>query len=450
MKTRTRRLASWRRSLSALTVIAIVALLSSCAHFNPPEPEPKREAPVAEKKPSKLAEPPPPSSLYAWYGTEGYVSNIEVSINEQKARFYSGDKEVGWTTVASGVRSYPTPTGSFAVIEKVKHKKSNLYGKIYNKDGKLVKRNAKMGVHAIPTGGHFKGAPMPYFLRLTNDGIGMHAGPIPKPGHRASHGCIRMPKEFAPILYNHVDLGTVVTIKGNGPTYASYLAKQRRSTPKPATAAITRTTPPQTPTADATPPLAATGNDAGPRSASASDRTAATPRAAALNPPLAATATPRPPESSAAAAPGNTLTGGSAPSWNPMAGFATPSVGIPGVPAYPPTHGVTSFSPMGSEVTTAPTATTSAGPSVFPATTAPDVSEATSSSTDDSSRAPTPVAAPPAPETTRRSAFASVEKTTDASVSPATTTGQKQSPPDPVAPPTETAEGTKQRQDLDP
>ncbi len=232
---------AWTRALAA---VAIAAMLSSCAHLNPTEPGPAPEPePVAQKKPPpKPMKPPPPSKLYEWWGKD-YVSRIEISINEQKARFFSGDELVGWTTVASGVHKYPTPTGSFAIIEKVQNKESNLYGKIYNKNGKLVRRGAKMGVHPVPVGGRFKGAPMPYFLRLTNDGIGLHAGPIPRPGNRASHGCIRMPKQFAPVLYNHVDIGTEVAIKGNGPSYGDYLAKQRRSAPRPTKTAVAKTTP---------------------------------------------------------------------------------------------------------------------------------------------------------------------------------------------------------------
>jgi hypothetical protein len=233
--------ATWKPPLAAVVAIASSMLLASCAGLYPlnlsqkPAPEPV----VAEKKPPPPPEPikpPPPSRLYEWKGSDDYISRIEISINEQKARFYRGDKEVGWTTVASGLVKRPTPVGSFAVMEKVQDKRSNLYGRIYNKNGKLVKRNADLDVDSIPAGGRFEGASMPYFLRLTGDGIGMHAGPIPHPGRRASHGCIRMPKKFAPILYRYVSVGTPVTIKGNGPSYASYLSKQRKSAPKRAPA----------------------------------------------------------------------------------------------------------------------------------------------------------------------------------------------------------------------
>jgi lipoprotein-anchoring transpeptidase ErfK/SrfK len=52
---------------------------------------------------------------------------------------------------------------------------------------------------------------MTNFMRLTNDGIGMHAGFLP--GYPASHGCIRMPEHMSEIFFNNVNLGTPVTIE---------------------------------------------------------------------------------------------------------------------------------------------------------------------------------------------------------------------------------------------
>jgi lipoprotein-anchoring transpeptidase ErfK/SrfK len=186
-------------------------------------------------KPEPLPDPEPAkkTKLYEWSGQGRAVTRVVVNVDEQKARFYEGDKEVGWTTVASGVSKYPTPVGTFSVQEKVANKESNLYGKIYGKGGQLINSNAKVGKTPIPEGARFDGADMPYFLRLTGDGIGMHAGPIPKPGRPASHGCIRMPKAFAPIAFRHVGVGTQVSIVGKGPSYPAYLAQQRASAPRP-------------------------------------------------------------------------------------------------------------------------------------------------------------------------------------------------------------------------
>jgi len=220
------------KATAAILVISAAVVLSACAQLQLPKsqleaPKVVEQAPTPELPPPE-APPPEPKALYQWYGDGRSVSHIEVNVDKQKAVFYAGPHEIGWATVASGVRSNPTPTGRFAVSEKVADKRSNLYGKIYNSRGKLVRRNAERGVHPIPAGGRFEGAKMPYFLRLTNDGIGMHAGPIPRPGRPASHGCIRLPSGMAPVLFKHVAVGTPVSIVGSGPSYTSYLASQQR------------------------------------------------------------------------------------------------------------------------------------------------------------------------------------------------------------------------------
>ncbi len=51
---------------------------------------------------------------------------------------------------------------------------------------------------------------MPYMQRLTAKGVAMHAGNLP--GYPASHGCIRLPRAFAQLLYGVTELGTPVMI----------------------------------------------------------------------------------------------------------------------------------------------------------------------------------------------------------------------------------------------
>ena len=102
-------------------------------------------------------------------------------------------------------------------MEKQQHKSSNRYGVIVNAAGEVVDGSATAGRERIPAGGRFVGAPMPYWMRLTGYGIGMHAGPIPNPGMPASHGCIRLPQDLAARLFEVVDVGTKVTIRGSAP-----------------------------------------------------------------------------------------------------------------------------------------------------------------------------------------------------------------------------------------
>jgi lipoprotein-anchoring transpeptidase ErfK/SrfK len=142
---------------------------------------------------------------------------VKIVLSEQKAYLYRGGQEAGWTYLASGTASHPSPTGTFRVIEKKADKSSNLYGIIVNSAGNVVDWDAKAGRESVPRGGRFIGAPMPYWMRLTSRGVGMHAGAIPQPGYPASHGCIRLPKEMAAKLFEVVKVGTPVTITGRAP-----------------------------------------------------------------------------------------------------------------------------------------------------------------------------------------------------------------------------------------
>jgi hypothetical protein len=191
-----------------LTAVLLVLGLSSCVHRAPEPPPPPPEDPAK------------PKPLYEWRG-DGVpgAKSVKIDIDQQKAFLYREGEEVGWTTIASGIYSHPTPTGNFKVLEKTVTKRSNLWGKIYNESGKVSVADAKAGRDSVPEGGRFEGASMPYWMRLTGDGIGMHQGPIPRPGKRASHGCIRVHSGFVKTLFAFVDIGTPVAVVGDGPRW---------------------------------------------------------------------------------------------------------------------------------------------------------------------------------------------------------------------------------------
>ena len=67
-------------------------------------------------------------------------------------------------------------------------------------------------VDSAPSGTRYVGAPMKWFMRLTNGGVGMHVGILP--GYPASHGCIRLPSNIAPLIYAKVKTGTPVVVEG--------------------------------------------------------------------------------------------------------------------------------------------------------------------------------------------------------------------------------------------
>lgn len=138
---------------------------------------------------------------------------VTIDLSEQAAHIHRGDELIGRIRVATGKPGHRTPTGSFTIIEKTRDKRSNLYGKILDSQGAVVIADADSRRHSPPPGGKFVGAAMPYWMRLTNSGIGMHAGPIPRPGEPASHGCIRMPPGMVQRLFAEAPIGTPVEIR---------------------------------------------------------------------------------------------------------------------------------------------------------------------------------------------------------------------------------------------
>lgn len=165
-----------------------------------------RETQIAEKE-------TPEHRIYRW-DDDGGSGRVKVRINltTQRAYFTRGGRPIGWSYVATGKEGRDTPAGTFHITEKIVDKYSNRYGWIENAYGHTIDDDASPG-DPVPSGARYVAAPMPYWMRLTSYGIGMHAGIIPRPGTPASHGCIRLPKPLAPLLFNAVDIGTPVVIE---------------------------------------------------------------------------------------------------------------------------------------------------------------------------------------------------------------------------------------------
>jgi hypothetical protein len=106
---------------------------------------------------------------------------VMISLATQRAIVYRNGVPIGVSTVSTGKDGHETPTGIFTILQKKVEHVSNLYD-----------------------------APMPYMQRLTWDGIALHAGALP--GYPASHGCIRLPLEFAKRLYGVTRLGLTVVV----------------------------------------------------------------------------------------------------------------------------------------------------------------------------------------------------------------------------------------------
>jgi lipoprotein-anchoring transpeptidase ErfK/SrfK len=117
--------------------------------------------------------------------------------------------------VASGKRSHPTPSGKFAIRSKKQNYHSNLYGKIMDVEGNVLVADADTRRDVLPEGATFSGATMPYWMRLTDTGVGLHVGHVP--GRPASHGCVRLKREAASKIFALVKAGTPVVIAESAP-----------------------------------------------------------------------------------------------------------------------------------------------------------------------------------------------------------------------------------------
>ena len=134
---------------------------------------------------------------------------IQISLSKQRVYLMVGGKVAIDSPISSGKRKGWTPMGEFMILEKDPNHQSNLYGDFVDNAGRVV-RSGVSGKIAIPNGAHFRGASMKFFMRLTPEGVGMHAGYLP--GYPASHGCIRLPLEAAKLIYSKVAVNTPVTV----------------------------------------------------------------------------------------------------------------------------------------------------------------------------------------------------------------------------------------------
>ncbi len=144
----------------------------------------------------------------------GGKPRIVIDLEQQRAYFYRGDTIVGVSIVSTGREGYDTPPGDFRITQKDMAHVSSIYGDYVDRSGQVVMENVDLTKDRPPRGTIFRGAPMPYFLRI-HGGIGMHAGYLP--GYPASHGCIRLPKQMAVHFFQNAAVGTPVVIRQESP-----------------------------------------------------------------------------------------------------------------------------------------------------------------------------------------------------------------------------------------
>ena len=147
-----------------------------------------------------------------WHDTHtGGKAWMEVDLKRQVAAFYRGQNKMGVAAISSGDERHRTPDGTYRILEKLKDKYSTLYGHVEDAHGSVVNRDATPASR-VPPGCRYVPAPMPYWMRLTSSGIGMHQGFLP--GYAASHGCIRMDKKVVRHFYDAAFVGMKVKVTG--------------------------------------------------------------------------------------------------------------------------------------------------------------------------------------------------------------------------------------------
>ena len=138
-------------------------------------------------------------------------SHVVISLSKQRVYLMTGEEIYIDSPISSGKRGHTTPTGSLRVLEKDPNHHSSVYGNFVDGHGRTVRSGVSTRADSAPSGTHYVGAPMKWFCRLTDEGVGMHVGILP--GYAASHGCVRLPEEIAPLIYQKVRIGTKVEIE---------------------------------------------------------------------------------------------------------------------------------------------------------------------------------------------------------------------------------------------
>ena len=156
---------------------------------------PSRPAPARATAPAPRPTPPVMLQVdrqlyygdYVW-NDEGVPAGritVRVDLSAETMSVYRSGREIGRAMILYGTDEQPTPTGTFPILQKDADHESNLYD-----------------------------AAMPYMLRLTNDGVAIHASNVQY--GRASRGCVGIPHDFAALLFQQARIGDRVTIvRGN-------------------------------------------------------------------------------------------------------------------------------------------------------------------------------------------------------------------------------------------
>jgi hypothetical protein len=157
----------------SVLLLAFTPVCSAYAEVVGPAAAAAEPAPAAVETATTLS-----PGEFVWQPERAPVGEVEIVVSIPLQRAYV----------------YRAPTGKFDILQKRAKHFSNLYNN----------------------------APMPYMQRLTWGGIALHAGQIP--GRPASHGCVRLPLEFARNLFGVTSMGGSVHILDKSPAPQEALA----------------------------------------------------------------------------------------------------------------------------------------------------------------------------------------------------------------------------------
>lgn len=143
--------------------------------------------PVPEKHEEFVRQPYYPQTYREWKN-EALMSrarsgdcSIVIERSNQRGKLLVDGKIAMDFPVCTGRRHYTTKLGSYRITDKHVHHISSIYG-----------------------------VSMPYFMRLTDRGLGLHVGDVFR--HPVSHGCIRMQRSACEPLFRIAKIGTRVRV----------------------------------------------------------------------------------------------------------------------------------------------------------------------------------------------------------------------------------------------
>lgn len=152
----------------------------------PPAPKPAEPAAEPQLVVKRVLDIPGPIRFGEYYwDADGIPADgpltITIDLEAETMSVFRDGYEIGATAILYGADEKPTPLGVHKITQKKVHHISNLYG-----------------------------APMPYMMRLTNDGVAIHASEVEMGA--ATHGCIGVPLPFAKLIFAQAKLGDRVII----------------------------------------------------------------------------------------------------------------------------------------------------------------------------------------------------------------------------------------------